>query len=93
MRQKMPRLKLVLSLLSFSSLLAVVTPVAAHEWNWTNPPSFYNQGPGGAYEDHSDFTRAVQGTPCDYECTLRAQRRWGVQPPHPFRSYFYPNSY
>ncbi len=34
------------------------------------------QGPDGTYESLSDYTRAIEGTPCGMNCTLRAQQRW-----------------
>jgi hypothetical protein len=36
-------------------------------------------GPDGHYADLSDFTRAIQGTPCGIECTERHERLWSGQ--------------
>jgi hypothetical protein len=36
-------------------------------------------GPHGHYADLSDFTRAIQGTPCGIECTERHERLWSGQ--------------
>ncbi|MGO9133116.1 MAG: hypothetical protein ACLP8A_03575 [Methylovirgula sp.] len=85
------RLKHVLTWLALPGLMAAAaTPALAHDWYWSNPPSYYYQGPEGGYDSASDFSSSVWGVPCDYQCTLRAERRWHAVPPDPFREYFFP---
>lgn len=89
------RSKISLTWLPVIGLLTVAaTPATAQpDWYWSNPPSFYNQGPDGSYESPSDLSRSVWGVPCDYQCTLRAEHRWHVRPRDPFRAYFFPWDY
>jgi len=35
-------------------------------------------GPDGRYDNLSDLTRSIEGTPCGVACTDRAQARWGL---------------
>lgn len=89
--------RIILFGLFFAAALAAGAPPAAayhhhhhHHWyGWSNPPSYYRQGPSGRYETPSDFSASVYGVPCDYECTLRAQRRWGTESPDPYGTYFH----
>jgi len=76
----------ILTLVGFvAGAAAFATPaLASDDWygGWPNPPNYYRQGPDGTYPTVGDLSQAVQGTPCDEECSYHAAVRWGVIPPH-----------
>jgi hypothetical protein len=76
----MRSLHLALAIAGAAGLIGLAAPAFAQ--SWSNPPSFYYQGPDGTYDSLGDLSRAIRGVPCGIECTQRAEARWGITPRH-----------
>lgn len=73
-------LRLIFALAGAAGLAGFAAPALAQ--SWSNPPSYYYQGPDGTYDSLGDVSRAIRGVPCGIECTRRAEARWSQVPRH-----------